>query len=216
MGSRVSHEHQQLDGGEPPKRKRGRPRDPGANRRILDAARAVAGELGVHGASMSAIADRSGVGKPTIYLRWANRREVIVAAIADLRADVPQVEGENVQEELTQALQDDRSLLVSGPESRFLRSALFESAEDVEIARELSDSILGPRRQRIVEILERGIDDGELRSDIDPGAVADLLIAPLVRGMVLGGDDVSPQIVEQHTALVAGGIAAYAETSEAG
>ena len=115
MGSRVSHEQQQLDGGEPPKRKRGRPRDPGANRRILDAARAVAGELGVHGASMSAIADRSGVGKPTIYLRWANRREVIVAAIADLRADVPQVEGENVQEELTQALQDDRSLLVSGP-----------------------------------------------------------------------------------------------------
>ncbi len=215
MGSRVSQE-QQLDGGEPPKRKRGRPRDPGANRRILDAARAVAGELGVHGASMSAIADRSGVGKPTIYLRWANRREVIVAAIADLRADVPQVEGENVQEELTQALQDDRSLLVSGPESRFLRSALFESAEDVEIGRELSDSILGPRRQRIVEILERGIDDGELRSDIDPGAVADLLIAPLVRGMVLGGDDVSPQIVEQHTALVAGGIAAYAETSEAG
>ena len=61
----------------------------------------MAGELGVHGASMSAIADRSGVGKPTIYLRWANRREVIVAAIADLRADVPQVEGQNVREELT-------------------------------------------------------------------------------------------------------------------
>ena len=207
---------QQQEGGEPPKRKRGRPRDPGANRRILDAARAVAGELGVHGASMSAIADRSGVGKPTIYLRWANRREVIVAAIADLRADVPQVAGQNVREELTQALQDDRSLLVAGPESRFLRSALFESAEDIEIARELGDSILGPRRQRLVEILEKGIDDGELRRDIDPGTVADLLIAPHVRGMVLGGEGASPESVEQHTALVAGGNAAYAETSEAG
>jgi AcrR family transcriptional regulator len=212
----VNDVQQQQEGGEPPKRKRGRPRDPGANRRILDAARAVAGELGVHGASMSAIADRSGVGKPTIYLRWANRREVIVAAIADLRADVPQVAGQNVREELTQALQDDRSLLVAGPESRFLRSALFESAEDIEIARELGDSILGPRRQRIVEILEKGIDDGELRRDIDPGTVADLLIAPLVRGMVLGGEGASPESVEQHTALVAGGIAAYAETSEAG
>jgi AcrR family transcriptional regulator len=214
--TRVTDEQHQQDGGEPPKRKRGRPRDPGANRRILDAARAVAGELGVHGASMSAIADRSGVGKPTIYLRWANRREVIVAAIADLRADVPQVEGRDVRDELNQALKDDRTLLVSGPESRFLRSALFESAEDVEIARELSDSILGPRRQRIVEILERGMGDGELRSDIDPGAVADLLIAPLVRGMVLGGEGASAEDVEQHTALVAGGIAAYAETSEAG
>src|SRR5690242_3495269 len=107
MGTRVTDEQHQQDSGEPPKRKRGRPRDPGANRRILDAARAVAGELGVHGASMSAIADRSGVGKPTIYLRWANRREVIVAAIADLREDVPQVEGRGVQDELNQALKDD-------------------------------------------------------------------------------------------------------------
>ena len=200
----------------PAKRKRGRPRDPGANRRILDAARAVAGELGVHGASMSAIADRSGVGKPTIYLRWANRREVIVAAIADLREEVEPVAGESPREELTQALQDDRSLLVEGPESRFLRSALFESAEDGEIARELGESILGPRRQRIVAILERGIDDGEFRSDIDAGAVADLLIAPLVRGMVLGVDGASAEIVEQHTALVTGGISVYAEASEAG
>lgn len=207
---------EQQQPGEPVKRKRGRPRDPGANRRILDAARAVAGELGVHGASMSAIADRSGVGKPTIYLRWANRREVIVAAIADLREDVEPVGGESPREELTQALQDDRSLLVEGPEARFLRSALFESAEDAEIARELGESILGPRRRRIVAILERGIDDGEFRSDIDAGAVADLLIAPLVRGMVLGVDGASAEIVEQHTALVTGGITAYAETSGAG
>jgi AcrR family transcriptional regulator len=208
----VSQEQQQ-EGGEPPKRKRGRPRDPGANRRILDAARAVAGELGVHGASMSAIADRSGVGKPTIYLRWANRREVMVAAIADLRAEVPDLGGTSVREELTLALQDDRALLVSGPDSRFLRSALFESAADPAIARELTDSIFGPRRRRIVEIVEHGMQEGELRLDIDPGAVADLLIAPLVRGMVLNGDGVSAEDVERHTALVADGI--YAEASEA-
>jgi len=210
----VSQEQHQQDGGEPPKRKRGRPRDPGANRRILDAARAVAGELGVHGASMSAIADRSGVGKPTIYLRWPNRRAVIVAAIADLRAEAPQVDGKSVRDELTLALLDDRSLLVSGPESRFLRSALFESAGDEAIARELDDSVLSPRRRRIVEIIERGIEDGELRPDIDPGAVADLLIAPLVRGMVLSDGAVSAEDVERHTALVADGI--YAGRSEAG
>lgn len=206
---------QQMETNEaPPKRRRGRPRDPGADRRILDAARAVAGELGMHGASMSAIADRSGVGKPTIYLRWSNRREVIVAAIADLRSEVPRVEERDVCEALTHALQDDRSLLVAGPESRFLRSALFESAEDEEIARELSESILGPRRRRLVEIIERGIDEGRLRRDIDPGAVADLLTAPIVRGMVLGGDGVTPADVERHAALIAESICAYAEAPE--
>jgi AcrR family transcriptional regulator len=210
----VTQEQHQQNGAEPAKRKRGRPRDPGANRRILDAARAVAGELGVHGASMSAIADRSGVGKPTIYLRWPNRRAVIVAAIADLQAEVSDVDGSSVREALTLALQDDRSLLVSGPEARFLRSALFESAGDEAIARELTDSILGPRRRRIIEIIERGMEDGQLRPDIDPGAVADLLIAPLVRGMVLNADGVSAEDVERQTALVADGI--YAGRSEAG
>ena len=205
-----------LESGNPPKRKRGRPRDPGANRRILDAARAVAGEVGVHGASMSAIADRSGVGKPTIYLRWANRREVMVAAIADLRAPVDTIITARVREDLTRALLEDRELLVTGPDSRFLRAALFESGSDGEIARELDESILGPRRQRVIAIIARGIEEGQVRPDVDPESVADLLIAPLVRAMVLGGVGAGTQEVERHAAVVADGIGDYAEAPGAG
>ena len=207
---------QHLETGEPPKRKRGRPRDPGANRRILDAARAVAGEVGVHGASMSAIADRSGVGKPTIYLRWANRREVMVAAIADLRAPIDTILTGRLRDDLTRALLEDRELLVTGPDSRFLRSALFESASDGEIARELDESILGPHRQRVTAIIARGIEEGEMRADVDTGSVAVLLITPLVRAMVLGGVGASVADVERHAAVVAGGISSYAEAPGAG
>ena len=48
----MTDEQQQQDGGEPPKRKRGRPRDPGANRRILDAARAALGNATGYPASI--------------------------------------------------------------------------------------------------------------------------------------------------------------------
>ena len=65
-------------------RKRGRPRDSSADRRILDATIELVGELGVAGASMSAIAERAGVGKPTIYIRWPNRQAVIAAALAEV------------------------------------------------------------------------------------------------------------------------------------
>src|SRR5688500_10000717 len=116
--------------GPAPKRKPGRPRDGGADRRILAAARAVAGEGGVHGVSMSAIADRSGTGKPTIYLRWPDVRSVMTAAIADLDGSVGDPPLAGCREALLAALLDDRALLVTGPESRFLRSALFESASD--------------------------------------------------------------------------------------
>jgi AcrR family transcriptional regulator len=64
--------------------KRGRPRDPALDRRILAATREVVADGGVCSASVTAIATRAGVGKPTLYLRWSNLGEVIAAAFAEL------------------------------------------------------------------------------------------------------------------------------------
>lgn len=193
----------------PTKRKPGRPRDAGADRRILTAARQVAGELGIHGASMSAIADRSGTGKPTIYLRWPDRRHVMAAAIADLGGGLDEREGETFSDALQGALLDDRELLVAGPESRFLRSALFESATDEIIAEALDGHILGPRRERLRRILERGVAEGQARADLDAGAFADLLLAALVRVMVLPGDGAEPELIAHHAGLArSNGVAA--------
>jgi AcrR family transcriptional regulator len=65
-------------------RKRGRPRDPGHDRRILAAAREVVAERGMCSASVTAIADRAGVGKPTLYLRWRSLEELVSAAFDDV------------------------------------------------------------------------------------------------------------------------------------
>ena len=184
----------------PTKRKPGRPRDAGADRRILTAARQVAGEVGIHRASMSAIADRSGTGKPTIYLRWPDRRHVMAAAIADLGGGLDDPE-ETFSDALHGALLDDRELLVAGPESRFLRSALFESATDGIIAEALDGHILGPRRERLRRILERGIAEGHARDDLDAAAFADLLLAALVRAMVLAGEGAEPERIAHHAGL---------------
>jgi AcrR family transcriptional regulator len=184
-----------------PKRKPGRPRDPDADRRILVAAREVAGEMGIHGASMSAIAGRSSTGKPTIYLRWPDRRHLMAAAIADLEEELADPPGASFRDALEAALLEDRELLVTGPESRFLRSALFESAVEDLIARALDERILGPRRDRLRRILERGVAEGGARRDLDPEAFADLLLAALVRAMVLRGDGAAPDELAHHAAL---------------
>lgn len=190
----------------PPKRKRGRPRDPGADRRILDAARAVAAQVGIQGASMSAIADHSGVGKPTIYLRWANRRELMVAAVADLRAPVTTEFTGSARDDLFAALLDDRDLLVTGPESRFLRSVLFESVSDPDLAQEFEQSILEPRRERLVAILRRGAQEGQLRTEVDPDGLADLLTGPLLQAMVVGSGIVEPDALRAHVDVIVDGI----------
>lgn len=198
-------------GDDPPKRKRGRPRDPGADRRILDAARAVAADVGVSGASMSAIAERSGVGKPTIYLRWPNRPALMVAAVADLRAPVVTEHTGTTRADLLRSLREDRELLVSGPEARFLRAVLFESHSDPELAQELETTILGPRRERLVAILSRGVREGQIRGDVEPDGTADLLSGPLMRAMVVGGADaVDEEFLRSHVDLIVDGIGSAA------
>jgi AcrR family transcriptional regulator len=196
-------------GDSPPKRKPGRPRHADADRRILAAAREVAGEVGVHGTSMSAIADRSSTGKPTIYLRWPDRRHLMAAAIEDLGDGVEDPPGATFGEALQAALLQDREMLVTGRESRFLRSALFESASDDLIAASLDGRILGPRRDRLRRILERGIAQGEARHDLDAGTFADLLLAAVVRAMVLRGEGADPAQIAHHAGLaLADGVAA--------
>ncbi len=65
-------------------RRRGRPRDPALDGRILGATREVVAEGGVCAASITAIAERAGVGKPTVYLRWGNAVEVVTSAFDEL------------------------------------------------------------------------------------------------------------------------------------
>lgn len=166
----------------------------------------MGGDVGIQGSSMSAIADRSGVGKPTIYLRWANRADLMVAAVADLRAPVATDGTGSVRADLLRSLTEDHELYVTGEHARFLRSVLFESVSDGELARELEDSIFGPRRARLAEIIARGVEDGEIRAGVDPGAMADLLAGPLVRAMVLGIDDLDADALRAHVDVVLDGI----------
>ena len=61
----------------------GRPRDTGATERIFDAAVDLLVERGYAGATVGAVAARAGVGVKTIYRRFANRDEMLLASISD-------------------------------------------------------------------------------------------------------------------------------------
>ena len=160
---------------------------------------------------MSAIADRSGVGKPTIYLRWANRADLMVAAVADLRTPVETEHSGDARADLQRALAEDHDLYVAGEHSRFLRSVLFESVSDAELAKELEDTIFGPHRERLCAIIARGVEEGQIRDGVDVEATADLLSGPLVRAMVLGADGFDGAGLRVHVDVILDGIAERAD-----
>src|SRR5262245_3701852 len=66
---------------EEPRRGRGRPRTPGAEKRITDAALEEYGEHGWAGFTMDGVARRAGVGKSTVYLRWQDKDSLLTDAV---------------------------------------------------------------------------------------------------------------------------------------
>ena len=75
-----------AEGAEPP-RAPGRPRDPELETRVQRAALQVFGEVGWRGLTMDAIASRARVGKSALYLRWADKGEVLVDALRRAQRD---------------------------------------------------------------------------------------------------------------------------------
>src|SRR5215210_5616603 len=63
-----------------PKPSRGRPRRAATDAAIVRAAVELITELGVDGTTLTAVADRAGVARATVYLRWPTRSALIGAA----------------------------------------------------------------------------------------------------------------------------------------
>lgn len=70
----------------------GRPRDPEVDQRILAAARGLLRDEGLDGLTISAVAAGAGVGRPTVYRRYANPQDIAMdvfyADIGALAADM--------------------------------------------------------------------------------------------------------------------------------
>jgi len=73
-------------------RSAGRPRDPELDQRIQDAAIAVYYDEGWAGYNFDAVANRAGVGKSSIYLRWSSKEGLLVDALRARTAHITTVD----------------------------------------------------------------------------------------------------------------------------
>src|ERR1700722_2208008 len=69
------------DDGDGEHRRPGRPRDPGYDKVILDATLEILNDKGYAGLTIDGVAPRTGVGRPTIYRRWASKAALVIAAL---------------------------------------------------------------------------------------------------------------------------------------
>jgi hypothetical protein len=58
--------------------------------------------------------------------------------------------------------------------------AVGEGGREPRLAALVHDRVLAPRRQFLRAVIQRGIDSGELRSDIDPDTIIPVLVGPML------------------------------------
>lgn len=151
----------------PARRGRGRPRDPGTDQRIRRAAAELLLKNGFDKTTVDEVAARAGVGKATVYRRWASKEDLAVAAMESLyEAELPAPDTGSIVQDLTESY---RSVLafVNSPEGQgFLRVSIAESVRDERIATLYRQSMLR-REGQARDSFRRAITRGEVRPDAD-------------------------------------------------
>jgi AcrR family transcriptional regulator len=182
-------------------RGRGRPRDPALDSQILDAACGLLLEQGIHGFTLLEVARRAGVPKSTVYRRWPSRRDMLSAALAAfLEKTVEPPNTGSLRGDLLASVKLQMEIL--NGEARALVRLGLDVADDDEL-RPVVWEALERRRKNFHPVLQRAVERGELRPEIDFDAVLDLVFGAALSRVVSQRDTSDPSVAE---AIVDGAI----------
>ena len=170
----------------PAKRKPGRPRSTKARTAILKAARELLQEGGLSAVTMEGIAQRAGVGKPTIYRTWANRYEVAMAALIDAapRTTVSRAKAGPL-EALRHQLRQMAALFDSAL-GRGVATMLTAADAESEVARAFRNRFITARRDEGRALLDAAVLVGDLRGAFDVEIALDLIYGPFFYRLLMG------------------------------
>jgi AcrR family transcriptional regulator len=168
----------------------GRPRSAAAGEAIIAATLALLAEDGYRALTMERVRERSGVGKATIYRRYASKEELVRAAIVHLNSDIPLPDD-------TGSLEGDYMAVVETVLARaestgaltLMPRLLGEVADDPDMHALFSAHLVEPRRRVVREVLRRAVERGEVRADADLDVAIDLIVGPMIYRVVIAGGD---------------------------
>lgn len=154
-----------MSTGEVPHRGRGRPRTPGAEERILDAALAEYGEHGWSGFTMDAVARRARVGKSTVYLRWSDKDALLTDAVTTHGRELAAVDTGSLEGDLTQLALNVLRHFHSAAGWATLR-VTFDTASVADRLGDFAEAGSAVHGRQVEQICLRAIERGEMAADV--------------------------------------------------
>ena len=138
----------------------GRPRNPDIDRRILEAATAVFAKVGWAGFNFESVARESGVGKPSIYLRWKTKEQLLTGALQAGIANVDDVDTGSIRTDLIELARQLLKIYL-GP-GRWAVDRMKLEARQIPGVAERSESLQESQVRAARAMVHRAISRGEL------------------------------------------------------
>jgi AcrR family transcriptional regulator len=156
--------------------RRGRPRSAEADQAILDATIKLLYEEGYPRMSMEAVADAAGVGKTTVYRRYRDKADLVTAAIAAMPGAEQMPDSGDTRTDLLEVLKRVVRSKQRVQDMRLIGTLWAEQERNPELVKLFRSRVIAPRREMMLEILRRGQERGQVRGDVDPGLVLEMLV----------------------------------------
>jgi AcrR family transcriptional regulator len=187
-------------------RRPGRPRSQAVTDRLLDATFELLAEAGVEGTTIHTVAARAGVARATVYLRWANIEELIVAAIRHTMGRPP-VEGSgDIAADLRAGAEQVRVVFAS-PAFQAVYPALVRAVLNKPTGRAaVTYDMLSPGRRIVADEYAALAGQQGMRTDLKPDLVVDLVIGGLVNHLLSQGRPPTKEEAQQAAEIVIAGV----------
>jgi len=177
-------------------KKKGRPRNVETEKAILVASYDLLLENGFGAVTVEKIAERAKVSKATIYKWWPNKAAVVMDSFlsaAMSRLPVPDT-GSTINDIVIQVT--NLAGFLTSREGKVINELIAEGQFDLKLAEEYRSRYFNPRRLDSRRILERGVQRGELKKDLDIELSIDLIYGPLFYRLLVTGEKLDEPFIE--------------------
>lgn len=159
----------------PSKNLPGRPRSVQAHQAMLQATLELLAEVGFEAMSIEAIAARAGVGKTTIYRRYASKAELVADAIESIREELVIPDTGTLSGDLEALVQSAAAITTSRLGRQTVAMIISSASSNAQFAEIYWTKYLQPRRKTFAVVLDRAKARQEISADLDPDLAFDLI-----------------------------------------
>ncbi|ABW25623.1 TetR/AcrR family transcriptional regulator [Acaryochloris marina] len=184
------------------KKSPGRPRSVSSQRAMLKATLELLAEVGFEKMSMDAIATRAGIGKTTIYRRYANKDELVADAIESVREEIRVPDTGNLWGDMDALIENATQITLTPLGKQAVAMIISSASSNAKFARVYWEKYLLPRKQAFASVIERAKVRQEVASDVDAGLVFDTMSGIMLYALIFPPEEAWTDYIRRSLSLV--------------